>query len=78
MTINVAVNGKTIDPRQLEMHQQNDPFPGGLRYTLCIADSELAKVAALDFPQLIQQVLPQAADSEFIQLIATVHIPAYW
>jgi hypothetical protein len=67
--IDVNVDGKAIDPRQLEMHQQDDPFPGGSRYTLCIDDLELAKVVALDFPQTIQQALPQAQAGSLFNLL---------
>jgi hypothetical protein len=67
--INVTVDGNSIDPGQLEMHQQNDPFPGGCRYTLRIVDPELAQVVALDFPQAIQQVLTPSQMVDLFNLL---------
>jgi hypothetical protein len=67
--IAVTVDGNAIAPGQLEMHHQDDPFPGGSRYTLCIHDSELAEVVALDFPQTIQQALPEAQAGALFNLL---------
>lgn len=44
--IQVTVNGGAVDPRRLEMHYQNDPYPGGARYTLTVADRELIDLIA--------------------------------
>lgn len=39
--IQVTVDGGAVDAGRLEMHYQDDPYPGGARYTLTIADKEL-------------------------------------
>lgn len=42
--IQATVDGGAVDARQLEMHYQDDPYPGGARYTLSVADRELIEL----------------------------------
>lgn len=42
--IQVTVDGGPVDARQLEMHHQDDPYPGGSRYTLTVSDRELIEL----------------------------------
>jgi hypothetical protein len=46
--IDVTVDGHVLDARQLEMHYQEDPWPGGSTYALRIVDAEVAALAAQD------------------------------
>lgn len=39
--IHVTADGGAVDARRLEMHDQEDPYPGGARYTLSVDDKEL-------------------------------------
>lgn len=67
--ISVTVHGNAIDPGQLEMHQQDDPFPGGCRYTLRIVDPELVQIVAVDFPQDTHQVLTPSQTIDLFNLL---------
>lgn len=55
--IDAVVDGQKIDPTELEMHHQDQPLPGGSRYTLRVVDPELARVAGGAFPVSRQEPL---------------------
>lgn len=55
--IEASVNGNMIDPRELAMHQQGEPFPGGLKYSLRIVDDELAEVIRQNWPLANEKAL---------------------
>lgn len=42
--IQVTVDGGAVDARRLEMHYQDNPYPGGARYTLSVADREMIEL----------------------------------
>ena len=64
--IEAFVDGNTLDPRALAMHQQNEPFPGGSKYSLRIVDDELAAVVRQKWPLANEQTLtPRQTTSLF-------------
>jgi hypothetical protein len=83
--IHATVDGIAIDPGQLEMHYQENPFPGGSRYTLRILSPELAHVFALDFPQRTQRDVSRVETQKLFNLARSHisrhlgrHSPLFW
>ena len=61
--IEITVNQNAIEPGQLEMHSQVEPFPGGLQYRIVIEDSDITSTLSPSFGELegVPLSLQQAA-----------------
>lgn len=83
--IDAVVDGQKIDPTELEMHQQDQPFPGGSIYTLRVVDPELARVAGSTFPVSLQEPLTRLQTVSLFNLLRPYisqklgrRKPAFW
>ena len=69
MTIEVMVDETTIQPWQFEMHYQDDPFPGGHRYTMRITDPEMIDYIKDEIQGCHRNNLPRSEASRLFNLI---------
>lgn len=71
MTIEINVDKMSIQPTQFEMHYQDDPFPGGHRYTMRITDSEMIDYIKDEIEGCPRSDLPRTEASRLFNLIRT-------
>lgn len=83
--IEVTVDEKAIEPGQLEMHYQAEPFPGGSTYRIVIRDTDLTQTLWTSFGNWQGKPLPmqQAAHlfnllRMYVSLKFTKATPSYW
>ena len=73
----VDVDGRPVDPQQLEMHYQNDPFPGGSRYVVCVREQELVDDILKRFAVPTQQPL-SPSDAIHLFMVLRGYVSFYY
>ena len=67
--LEILVDGTPVEPGQLELHQQSDPFPGGSRYKIRATDAELTEVVCQRYPPSLTIQLTQSDVSHIFNMI---------
>jgi hypothetical protein len=65
----LTVDGQATDARRLECHFQSDPYPGGCRYELTIADAETVAYAKKEFGNGIHRHIGDDESRKFLSFL---------